>query len=78
MPNNPIQPYNTVEGQLVVAAGKAGAAAGKAQARIEQLEKELENARTQPTDASTLKVVDYDRKIHSGLPKGTILGVLES
>tara|TARA_B100000035_G_C20939680_1_gene526892 strand:- start:84 stop:341 length:258 start_codon:yes stop_codon:yes gene_type:complete len=45
--------------------------------QLEQAKKDLE-ARPPATDATTLKVVNFDRDIHSGLPKGTILGVLES
>lgn len=49
----------------------------KKDAEIINLRKDLE-ARPKPSDAPTLKVVDFDRDRHSGLPKGTILGVLES
>jgi predicted RNase H-like nuclease (RuvC/YqgF family) len=65
------------EKDLITTEAKVQAEVQKKDAEIINLRKELEN-RPEPTDAPTLKVVDFDRDIHSGLPKGTILGVLES
>ena len=61
---------HNLEGSAPAAATAAEEELKKAQEQIKELERK--------SNLGTLEVVDYDRKIHSGLPKGTILGVLES
>lgn len=65
------------EKDLITTEAKVQAEVEKQKSLIAKLKADLET-RPQKSDATTLKVVDFDRDRHSGLPKGTILGVLES